>query len=763
MISRLQLIRNLGQFDSVASGANIPLARLTLIYAENGRGKTTLSAVMRSLATGDPIPIAERRRLAAQHPPQVVVECSGGPPPAIFQNNAWNRTLPNIVVFDDEFVDANVYSGLVVSPDHRQNLHGLILGAQGIALNNQLRERVAEIEVHSVELRARAGAIPEAERGAMSVDDFSALQPVVTIEADIQAAERNLAAVRQQDPVRNTGTFPILSLPPLDAAAIEQVLARDLPALDAHAAALVQAHLAQMQLGGEQWVAEGMRHLRTDRPPVPCPFCAQDVAGSPVIRHYRAYFSAAYAQLKGDVAAIRAAIEGQHGATAVAAFERSVRVAGERRHFWSQFADMPDTDLDTAAIERDWQTARQAVLDALDAKQAAPLEPVALSPDALAAMAGYEERRIAVANVNQRFPPANAAILGIKAQAAGNPQQLESVLTTLRTVRSRHTAPTTALCQAYLDEKSAKAQTEQLRDQAKTALERHRATAFPAYQTAINAYLQKFNAGFTIAEVTAVDNRGGPTCTYNVMINAVAVPVVGAPAAPGEPSFRNTLSAGDRSALALAFFFASMDQDPALADKIVVIDDPASSLDDHRSLTTVQEIRRLAGRTAQVVTLSHNKPLLCKLWDGADRIDRAALHVTRDAAGSTLAPWNVDQDSETENDKRHALLRGFIAGGAGDARATATALRPVIEAYLRVACPEYFPAGTLLGPFRGLCRARLGTPAEILTIQLLQELDDLTEYSNNFHHDTNAAWATVVINDHELRGFVTRVLRFTRP
>ena len=64
MINHLQLIRNVGRFDSVTTAANIALGRLTLIYAENGRGKTTLAAILRSLATGDAIPIVERRRLA---------------------------------------------------------------------------------------------------------------------------------------------------------------------------------------------------------------------------------------------------------------------------------------------------------------------------------------------------------------------------------------------------------------------------------------------------------------------------------------------------------------------------------------------------------------------------------------------------------------------------------------------------------------------------------------------------------------------------
>ncbi len=164
MINRLQLLRNIGQFDSVNAAANIPLARLTLVYSENGRGKTTLAAVLRSLATGDPMPIVERRRLAAQHPPHVVLDCGGGPPAAVFENNAWNRTLTDLVVFDDVFIDENVHSGLAVQAHHRQNLHELILGAQAVALSRQLQELVERIENHNRELRAKGARHPEARQ-----------------------------------------------------------------------------------------------------------------------------------------------------------------------------------------------------------------------------------------------------------------------------------------------------------------------------------------------------------------------------------------------------------------------------------------------------------------------------------------------------------------------------------------------------------------------------------------------------------------------
>ena len=82
-----------------------------MIYAENGRGKTTLSAVLRSLQTGDPAPITERVRLTASQLPHVVMQPATGSVVS-FQNGAWTETLPNLAVFDDVFVDQNVFSGL---------------------------------------------------------------------------------------------------------------------------------------------------------------------------------------------------------------------------------------------------------------------------------------------------------------------------------------------------------------------------------------------------------------------------------------------------------------------------------------------------------------------------------------------------------------------------------------------------------------------------------------------------------------------------
>ncbi len=622
-----------------------------------------------------------------------------------------------------------------------------------------------QIEVHNADLREKAAAIPARESGGLSVDDFCALPAREDTDEAIQLAEHNLAAAREKDAVRDAAGFDPLGLPGFDIVEISEVLTRDLPALDAAAVEQVQAHLAEIGPGSEVWIAEGMRRIdRVQGTVRACPFCAQDLGSSPVIRHYRAYFSEEYSQLKLRVSATLAEVNRLHGRDAPAGFERSVRILSERHHLWSRFCDVPPVELDTAAIARDWQAARNAILAALEAKRAAPLERIQLTPEALSGIERFETRREAVSALNERLHQANRAISIVKEQAAtADPRVIEANLIRLRAVKARHATRTAALCDEYLRARTAKEQTEGLRDNARAALEQYRRTAFPGYQTAINMYLQRFNAGYRVDGVSSADTRGGPTCNYNVLINNVPVAVAGGAPTPGDPSFRNTLSSGDRNTLALAFFFASLDQDPGLANKVVVIDDPITSLDEHRSLTTVQQLRQLGLRTSQLIVLSHSKAFLCSIWKGIDPTQRAALSIVRQADGSTIATWDVDQDSATEHDRRHAMLREYISlGPRNNSREIARSVRPLLEAFLRIAYPEHFPPGALLGQFRNLCEQRCGTAQEILSAPDAHELRDLVEYSNRFHHDTNPAWETEAINDGALRGFVERALTFAR-
>ncbi len=111
--------------------------------------------------------------------------------------------------------------------------------------------------------------------------------------------------------------------------------------------------------------------------------------------------------------------------------------------------------------------------------------------------------------------------------------------------------------------------------------------------------------------------------------------------------------------------------------------------------------------------------------------------------------------------RNYALVTDFIENGNDDnKRQVAVALRPMLKAFVRVTCPRVFPPGSLLGHFIRICLQRENTPNQIFSEQKRTELRSLLDYTNQFHHDTNPAWQTQIINDQELLNHARRTISF---
>lgn len=764
MITNIKLLQNIGKFDSCSAGALLDLKKLTLFYAANAQGKTTLSAVFRSLANDDPMPITERHRLGASHLPKVVLNQQDNPPVVIFQNGEWNTRLANLKVFDDNFVDSNVHSGLVVESHHRQNLHELILGDQGVALNRKLQELVSRVTKHNDALTVKSTAIPEQERFGLSVDDFCKLPRLPNLDEQITTTERALKATRDQTSVQNQPDFATIDLPNFATKEIQDILEKDLPDLDKSAEIQVQEHLQELGDNGESWVASGMNKVK-QRGNNTCPFCSQDMGTIDLIAHYRAYFSDAYTRLKHTIFELLNDIDHEHTDGQQAEFERSVSTLKQSQQFWSSYCEVPTIDIDTRAIVDDWSTAKNAVSQQLKMKQSAPLEPQTLSQSTLDALNNYDVKRQAIIAMNETLLQTNKAIQQVKQQAdLADTDQIEGELNELRATQFRFREDIDSLCNDYLEELKAKANTEKDRDAARSELEEYRNNVFPQLQMGVNSYLDRFNAGFRVGDLKSMNiGRGtGSTCTYNVVINDTPIAVSKSSKSLSEPSFRSSLSAGDRNTLALALFFSSLDQSPNLADIVMVVDDPMSSLDDHRSLVTVQAVREMMLRVKQTIVLSHNKRFLCSILSDGKNLDiSTTLEIAPNGNESTIRHWNASKDSITEHDQRYFLLQNYFNYHSGPKREVASAIRLYLEGYFRVVCPGQFPPGTLLGHFINKCWQRVNCKDEIMDEQTLLTLDNVREYANRFHHDTNSAWETELIDPTELWGFVKQTLSLT--
>ena len=756
-IDGLDYIQNIGRFETVRGRTDMAFRPLSLIYSENGRGKTTLCAMLQSLTSGDPTPILERKRLSATTESKAVVSVAGST--VSFDGSRWSAAGPPIAIFDDHFVDANVHSGLNVDAGHRKGFHELVVGEKGVHLLRQVEALTSEISLLQTELRTAERKVPAAALGSFSIEDFCALRPVENIEQEIEAAKRSLSVLRNGEAIRSAGEFRPFALPSFDEDALAGLLGGTLSDVESAALDAVTLHLSGLGASAENWISLGLDYLGNAKE---CPFCGEWVSGSVLISHYRAYFSESYAAHKRRIQELRERLASELSGDCLAAVQRVLQEEHDKREFWARYFEPPAFDLDQDRLASAWSALRRDLLAALDRKTAAPLEPVSFDESARDAVARYRELADVVRKLSASLVEQNSSVLQAKEHAtAGSAQTAQARLERLLTIQRRFQLEIDAACKNYLATKKKKNEAEQEKSRLRTALDKHRNSVFGTSETAINRFLDTFNADFTLDKLRPSDARGVPSSTYGVRLNNRSVAL--SPSSTPGPSFRTALSAGDRSTLALAFFFASLERRD-LRDTIIVIDDPISSLDEARAFATAQEIRNLEGKCRQLIVLSHSRPLLCQLWERADKDDTATLQIRDDGADcSTFAPWNIEAAAVTEFDRLHRLVRNHAESAQGDPQKVAPALRILLESFLRVAFVTHFEPGSQLRHFIERAKRALADGSPILPNAAIQELNNLREYANRFHHSTNQwSWDEAIanVNTQELRGYARRVLRF---
>ena len=170
---------------------------------------------------------------------------------------------------------------------------------------------------------------------------------------------------------------------------------------------------------------------------------------------------------------------------------------------------------------------------------------------------------------------------------------------------------------------------------------------FDTYQTRINDLLVSLGADFAITGLTGkTDERANePYTDFGFLILGKKVPLTAHQ--DDEPCFKNTLSEGDKSTLAFAFFIAALEKLPELDKQIVIFDDPLSSLDETRRLGTVALLAGLSPRLNQLCVFTHKKDFLRMLFDGIH--DNGVLQLKSDRKnGSRIEPFDVEDDRKAE-------------------------------------------------------------------------------------------------------------------
>lgn len=714
-IRKITKLKTIGKFRSAAiSGGEYD--KFTLLYAGNGRGKTTLCAVLRSLKTGSSIHIEDRRTLGESTLPEAQLLLDTGA--AVFANGKWNQTADKIHIFDGSFVTENVHAGEEVSTDHRRALYRVIVGTKGVQLAEELDALDAKITETTAKIASERKALQQHVPSGVTFDKFLALAEDAQINAKIDAKHGQIKAADQAATIASKPLLKTCAIPALPQDFLPLVQ-KSIAGVSADAAKRLEEHLAKHKFGddGEGWLATGLAHIHDES----CPFCANSLAGNQLVELYKQYFDEAYGDFVSSLQTLLSDLETALSEAAALKMQTRFKELASEAEYWQSFGAVdfvpaPDVDKIAQTIEPIYSEARRI----LDLKIASPLE----KPDTAAfqaLLAAWQATQTALDACNASVAKANMAIQTIKTSTAGvNKAVLQKELSDLQSVRKRYEPDVVVLAASYDDLVAEKEKLVELKDKKKDELDTYDAAVLPKYHTAINKYLSQFGAGFSLMKSEKTYVGKAPQWIYTIEINKHAVDIT-KKAGLGEPSFQTAMSAGDRSTLALAFFLAQIGLDPNLADSIIVFDDPFTSLDEFRRVMTAKSIFRIGSSASQVIVLSHDKHFL---KDVSDRIVGGAacatFQISTSKQNSCIEPWNLEREVKEGYLQDHMDMQDFYDGHTNNARAMRTLMRPLLEKYIRYRFPNQIPDGKWLGDMLSIIAADASHPLQAVYSEIVR-------------------------------------------
>lgn len=762
-IKKIIKLQNLGLLrDACATGA-VDLGRVTAIYADNGRGKSTLAAVIRAIQLRDTGRMNARKTLDSADAPVVDLLLSTGAH-IEFVANEWTGKSPVIAVFDSEFVEQNVYSGFEVRPDQRQALLEFALGDTTVALKKQIEQLSQSIKDQTA-IRSTAEKTLGAMAPPYTIRDFVTLQPGSDVQAQIDALRKRIEAAKSAQPLGARQPPAALENLQFDTQEAFSLLGKTLADIEQGAEAEVKAHLAcHAHPGIEEWVNGGQGFATGNA----CPFCGQDIGGLSLIEAYQSYFNAAYEGLKADIAALETKVTAELGDAVVNGLAAAHATNVARIEAWTDQLNVSVPDLDIAALRNELAFVRAHVLDLIAIKRQQLLAVVG-SPEAPgavdAALAAINSR---IVKYSKDIQAIASGIAQFKAKlATENVGSLEASIKQLEAAQRRQSPEAIDAVTAYTSSEAERKSLESEKTKAREQIDAQMQTTLSQYQGEINQLLRAFGAEFEIEQLkpTYVGSTGEPRTEFGLRIRKKSVKLGSRADLASGHGFASTLSEADKRTLAFAFFVARLRAEPTLADTIVVLDDPVSSMDRNRRQESKRLIAYLATECQQLVMLSHDAYFVREYRDlltnlKPEPLPMKILELKRVQDGySAFAPCDIDGMCSSDYYRHHRLVVDFVDGKPTPGpRDVAKAIRPLLEGYYHRRFPGAIPKRVMFGQLIAMA-VDPATTGPLINLRLLaQELMEVNDYAGQFHHDSNQSADTVQVVDAELLTFARRAL-----
>ncbi|WP_301182572.1 AAA family ATPase [Subtercola boreus] len=504
----------------------------------------------------------------------------------------------------------------------------------------------------------------------------------------------------------------------------------------------------------EEWVRQGHRFDSLET----CPYCGQDTRDVALIEMYQSYFNTAYGALRSALDRITQDVAYFTDESRLRETVEYRKQANERLSRWAPFVGislLDDTHDELA--ETSLANLSELLAGLIAHKSAALTEGVGAQEDLDEAVRLWRQYAQVVSDSNEVVTASRLRIEEFKTTLLGEDvAKIQGDLNLLDLTLVRHSEPVLGMIQQLVDGESKLKDAEKATKSARLSLTTQMTDTLTKYRTNLNTHLRNMGALFAIDEIKTNFLGSAPRTDYGISLRGKSVKLTG-----GVPSFATALSEGDKRTMAFAFFVASTLADPLISDKIVVVDDPMSSLDRSRREYTIELLVQIAEKSSQLIVMAHDATFLRDLRRALMRKEAqravSTIQISR-SKGDYSAFDSVDLDRECESSyyTNYRAVDLFVQGEASDHITAAKALRPLIEGYLHRRYPGHIKPDVMLGTAIDQVNQAVSPSPLVHAKAQVAELQNINTFAGKFHHDTNPDFASADADEDSVLAYSKR-------
>jgi len=748
MIEKIIELKGVGVFHNALPHGARELNRITLIYAENGRGKTTFSEILGSLAKNDDSPIKTKKTLVSDATKQKIHLRINGQS-YIYDEHGWNGYFEDILIFNSHFIESNVYIGSKVEAYQRENLFEFFIGSESVNLKEQIdeiNEKIEEINKKKLPLEKQLERIAT----PYTIKDFLDLTPPANLDEKIEVIRRRLNDVKEIENIKSRPMPQIINFPRVDMKKLKYLLSTSLDSLSVEAERKVKEHIKNNfrdAREGREWIYQGLSHLQNSTKKI-CPFCGQSLEGIELVELYKKFFNERYREFRKQIEDFSRKITEQFGKSNWGNIQKDLESNKSTIEWWqnslppdfskklsSLATSLPDTkDLETAFKELG-----DHLVDLFARKEKGIEKAFETSIYLDEVSQQYAEKVDQYNNLIRQIIELLQAYKDSLERT--NSEELSIELQRLKAQKRRMELDIVGLCDNYRKLLGEKRELEKAKKKKREDLNKFMNRMFEKFEEEINDLLNKFGTAFRIGEIKPSHRKGTPRTEYTLELMNTKIPVASSKSAPPH-HFGTVLSESDKRTLAFAFFLAKLYLDPKLNQKIVVIDDPISSFDSARRTATRYELVGLSERCKQLIVLSHDALFLRDLFNHLNykfKDDEVlTLEIKRAKDFSVITGCDIYQKTREKYYKTYEALLSYIEHGPNDnLEQIAAHIRYYLEYVLRVRFPLKFEKAKNLGHMISIIRDNQQHFGKFAN--QLEELEKLNDFSSSYHHPENSS------------------------